>query len=183
MSRPFPKNSSQWALILNRRRNGGRSHIENSPLGPQRIAIARLHWTGGAHSSVDNGPIVWVPQFVDDHGYADTAEKSWALALAALVNAWEAYDFMQNIDDVQVRVSEAILMPGKQYRRTFEPRPSSKLPPCSGIQYTMPENRSLIRFQKTCAYVLNHQWIIHWSLWQYISRYFRLETHDGTEFE
>jgi hypothetical protein len=36
---------------------------------------------------------VWVPQFVDDHEYADTAEKSWALALAALVNAWEAYDF------------------------------------------------------------------------------------------
>ncbi|KAJ7739615.1 hypothetical protein B0H14DRAFT_3515749 [Mycena olivaceomarginata] len=35
------------------------------------------------------------------------AEKSWALALAALANAWEAYAFssVHDIDDAQVRVS------------------------------------------------------------------------------
>ncbi|KAJ7354384.1 hypothetical protein DFH08DRAFT_804304 [Mycena albidolilacea] len=36
---------------------------------------------------------VWVPEFIDDHKYADRAEKSWTLALAALANTWEAYDF------------------------------------------------------------------------------------------
>ncbi|KAJ6540849.1 hypothetical protein DFH09DRAFT_1396010 [Mycena vulgaris] len=112
------------------------------------------------------------------------AEKSWALALAALVNALEAYDFGSSNYAQNGRLpSGAILMP-KQYRRTFKPRPSSKSSPRSGRQATMPETRSLIRFRKTRAYAPNNQWIrSSIGASGKISRFFRPETHDGTEIE